>query len=428
MLDIKLVRENPELVRKNLEKRNNPENLVFLKELIETDKKWRSITSEVNLLRKKRNELSSEIAKLKKEKKPVAQILREAEKIPEKIKDLEVHQKQLEEKERDLLFKIPNMLHDSVPTGKDSAQNKVLKLFGKKPKFDFVPKSHLEILQNLKMIDQERATKVAGNSFVYLKGDLVFLDMAIQRFALDFLKKKGFEIVYPPLMINKTAYQGMIGNPFDFMEASYKLEGEDLFLNPTAEYPIGSMFENEIFNKSDLPKKVCGVATSFRREVGTHGKYAKGLFRMHHFNKVEQFIFCLPEDSWKLFEELQRNSETLYEILGLHFRTVVLCSGDTGAKASETIDIEAWMADGEFREVGSNSNCLDYQARRLGIRYREGEGKPVSGFIHTLNNTALATSRTMIAIIEQYQQKDGSVEIPKALRSYTGFDFLGTKK
>ena len=159
----------------------------------------------------------------------------------------------------------------------------------------------------------------------------------------------------------------------------------------------------------------------------THGKYAKGLFRMHHFNKVEQFIFCLPEESWKLFDEIQKNSETIYETLGLHFRTVVLCSGDTGAKSSKTIDVEGWMADGEFRELGSNSNCLDYQARRLGIRYRESEGKPVAGFIHTLNNTALATSRTMIAIIEQFQQKDGTVEVPRALRNYTGFDFLGRK-
>jgi len=244
------------------------------------------------------------------------------------------------------------------------------------------------------------------------------LDLAIQHYAIDFLRKKKFTVVEPPYLINKKTYEGMIGNPFDFAEASYKIEGEEFYLIPTAEYPIGAMFIDEVLMENRLPIKLCGVSPAFRKEVGAHGKYTKGLFRMHQFDKIEQFVFCTPEDSWKLLEELQRNCEELYQGLGLHYRVVALCSGDTGAKSSKTYDTEFWMSDGKFREIGSNSNCTDYQARRLGIRFREGEGKPVKGFVHTLNNTALATSRTMIAIIEQFQQKDGSVIIPKVLIPY----------
>ena len=242
--------------------------------------------------------------------------------------------------------------------------------------------------------------------------------MAIQRFAIDFLRERGYMLVEPPYMVNRKVYEAMIGDPTDFSEASYKIENEELYLIPTAEYPLGGMFMNMAFTRDELPIKLIGVSSCFRREVGTHGKYAKGLFRMHQFNKVEQFIICLPEESYEFFEELQRNSEELYQKLGLHYRVVNVCTGDIGAKAAKKYDIEAWMADGNFREVGSNSNCTDYQARRLNIKYREKEGQPPKGFVHTLNNTALATSRTMIAILEQYQQKDGSVKVPEVLRPY----------
>jgi seryl-tRNA synthetase len=199
---------------------------------------------------------------------------------------------------------------------------------------------------------------------------------------------------------------------------TYKVEGEDWYLIATSEHPLAAMFMNEVLDKKDLPIKLVGVSPCFRKEVGTHGKYTKGLFRMHQFNKVEQFIFCLPEQSWQLHEELQKNAEELYQKLGLHYRVVNICTGDIGTVAAKKYDIEAWMADGKFREVGSNSNCTDYQARRLNIRYREGPGKPPIGFVHTLNNTALATSRTMVAILEQFQQKDGSVVIPEVLRPF----------
>jgi seryl-tRNA synthetase len=305
-----------------------------------------------------------------------------------------------------------------VPVGKSDEDNVEIKRWGHPPKFDFEPKSHLEILENLGLIDGASAAKTSGSGFFFLKEELVLLDLALQRFAIDFLVKKGFTLIEPPFMVNKRAYEAMIGNPNDFAEASYKIENEDLYLIPTAEYPLGGMFIDKVLEKKDLPIRLVGMSSCFRREVGTHGKYSKGLFRMHQFNKIEQFIFCLPQDSWKLHEELQKNSEELYQQLGLHYRVVNVCTGDIGAKAAKKYDIEAWMADGKFREVGSNSNCTDYQARDLNIKFREKEGLPPAGFIHTLNNTAIATSRTMIAIIEQFQQKDGSVLIPKVLHPY----------
>jgi seryl-tRNA synthetase len=232
--------------------------------------------------------------------------------------------------------------------------------------------------------------------------------------------QKGFTLIEPPYMVNRKTYEGMIGDPFDFAEAGYKVEDSELYLIPTAEYPLGGMFMDDVLRKKDLPIKLVGVSACFRREVGAHGKYTKGLFRMHQFNKVEQFIVCLPDESWDFFEELQRNSEELYQKLGLHYRVVSLCSGDLTAKAAKAYDLEVWMADGEFRECGSNSNCTDYQARRLNIRFREKEGQAPAGFVHTLNNTALATSRTMIAILEQFQQRDGSVVVPGPLRQFMG--------
>jgi seryl-tRNA synthetase len=304
-----------------------------------------------------------------------------------------------------------------VPYGRDENDNVEIRRWGQPPKFDFEPKDHLTILQNLGLIDVERGSKVAGHQFFYLKKDLVLLDLAIQKFAIDNLLKKGFILVQPPYMINRKAYEGMI-DPTDFEMVTYKVENEDLYLIATAEHPLGAMYMNEVLDKDELPLKFCGISPCFRKEVGAHGKYTRGLFRMHQFHKIEQFIFCLPEQSWEMHEELQKNSEELYQKLGLHYRVVNICTGDIGTVAAKKYDIEVWMADGKFRESGSNSNCTDYQARRLNIRYREKPGQAPKDFVHTLNNTALATSRTIVAIVEQYQQKDGSVVIPEALRPY----------
>lgn len=417
MLDIKLIRENPDVVRNDLKKRQNTEKLKWVDELIDADKKRRDIIQQVNELRKKRNEITQEIAKLKKEGKDVSKKLKEVKDIPSKIKKLEDKLAEYEEKIKYYLMRLPNILHESVPFGKDEHDNVVIRVVGKKPEFDFEPKNHVEILQNLGLIDLERAAKVAGNGFFYLKEDLVLLDQAIQRFAIDFLRKRGYILINPPYMLRKDAYLG-VTDLDAFHDVLYKIEDEDLYMIATAEHPIGAMFMNEILDKKDLPLKFVGVSPCFRKEVGSHGKYTKGLFRVHQFHKVEQFIFCLPEDSWKLHEELQKNSEDLYQALGLHYRVVNVCTGDIGSIAAKKYDTEVWMADDQFREIGSNSNCTDYQARRLNIRFREKEGQPTAGFVHTLNNTALATSRTIIAIVEQFQQKDGSVVIPKVLRPY----------
>ncbi len=419
MLDIKLIRERPEIVRNDLKKRGDQEKINMLDDLIEGDKQWRQTLTEVNNLRHKLNVITSEIAKLKKKGEDASKHLKEAKRIPQDIKKLEKQAQEYKEKNDNILLKLPNILHESVPFGIDESENAVVKVFGKPPKFNFKPKSHAELAANLNLLDEERAAKVAGTGFYYLKGALALLDQAVSRYAVDFLMKRGYLFIIPPCMLRRDAYQGMV-DLADFENVMYKIENEDLFMIATAEHPMGAMFKDEVLKKSDLPIKFVGISTNFRREIGSHGKYTKGLFRVHQFNKVEQFIFSLPEISWEHHEELQRNSEELYEGLGLHFKVVNVCTGDIGTIAAKKYDILVWMADGEYREAGSNSNCTDYQARRLNIRYREKEGQAPAGFVHTLNNTALATSRTIIAILEQYQQKDGTVTIPEALRPFMG--------
>lgn len=417
MFDIKLIRENPTMVKENLERRRDQDKLKLLDKLIKDDKKYRELLQEVEKLKHQRNQISQEIAELKKKKKDAKNKLKEASEIPEKIKKIETETEKLKNEIDLALMRIPNLLHESVPEGKDEKDNVEIRKWGKPPKFDFTPKGHLEILEDLGLVDRERAEKVVGRGFFYYKGPLVILDQAIKRFAIDSLTKKGYILVNPPYMLRRKPYEGVV-DLSDFENVMYKIEGEDLYLIATAEHPIGAMFFDEVLNKDDLPLKFVGVSPCFRKEVGTHGKYTKGMFRMHQFNKVEQFIFCSQEQSWDLLEELQKNVEELYQALGLHYRVVNVCTGDIGTLAAKKYDTEVWMADGEFREIGSNSNCTDYQARRLNVKYRQKEGQPPVGFVHTLNNTALATSRTMLAIIEQFQQKDGTVLIPKVLWPY----------
>lgn len=427
MLDIKLIRENPEIVKADLKKRSDFEKLKLLDELVETDKKWRAVLREVEQLKSKRNKLTEEVAQLKKSKpKEAEKKIKEMKELPEKIKKLDEKAEILKQHVNMILMRLPNILHESVPIGKDELENIEIRKWGNPPKFDFKPKNHLEIALNLGMIDEGRAAKVAGKGFFYLKNELVILDYAIQRFALDFLIKKGFTVIEPPFMLRKKPYEG-VTDLKDFESVMYKIEGEDLYLIATSEHSIAVMFMDEVLEKKDMPLKFAGVSPCFRKEVGAHGKYTKGLFRMHQFNKVEQFVFCLPEQSWKLHEDLQKNSEELYQQLGLHYRVVNVCTGDIGIIAAKKYDTEVWMADGKFREIGSNSNCTNYQARRLNIKWREKQGAPPVGFVHTLNNTALATSRTMLAILEQYQQNDGSVLIPKVLQPYCGFRKIEVK-
>ena len=417
MLDIKLIRENPAQVRENLARRHDPEKLELLDHVIKTDQKWRELTGRVNDLRRKRNEISSQIGRVMKEGGDASSLKKEAGEIPSQLKELESQMSSLQEDLRNGLMRLPNMLHESVPFGADDHDNVEIRRWGKAPVFDFEPKSHTEITEALGIADFERATKTAGAGFYYLRNEFALLDHAIQRYAIDFLLERGYALIQPPFMIRRAAYEG-VTDLADFESVMYKIEGEDLYLIATSEHSVGSMLMNETVLAEHLPIKLCGISPCFRREIGQHGRYTKGIFRVHQFHKIEQFIFSGPEQSWELHEELQRNSELLYEGLGLHYRVVNVCTGDMGSIASKKYDIECWMADGEFRETGSNSNCTDYQARRLNVKYRLKEGAKPEGFVHTLNNTAIATSRTMIALIEQYQQEDGTILIPEALRPY----------
>ncbi len=418
MLDIKLIREQPERVLENLAKRNEPDKIHMLHELIEADKERREVLQETEKLRQSRNTITKRIAELKAKKKPAAASMKEVAEIPKKIKKMGVRLEELNAKCHSLLLRIPNMLHESVPAGKDEHDNVEIRRWGTQ-KFDFAPKSHLELAENLGLIDTERAAKVAGHGFYYLKKELALLEMAIQRFAADFLIKKGFTLIQPPLMLQRRPYEG-VTDLESFDNVLYKVQDEDLHMIATSEHPMAAMHMDETLLADELPVKLAGVSPCFRKEVGAHGKYTKGLFRVHHFNKVEQFVFCMPEDSWKIHEELQKNSEELYQLLEIPYRVVNVCTGDIGLLAAKKYDIEFLMADGDYREIGSNSNCTDYQARRLNIKYREAAGKPPAGFVHTLNNTALATSRTMVAILENNQQEDGSVRIPQVLQPYMG--------
>ncbi|MCW4038118.1 MAG: serine--tRNA ligase [Candidatus Bathyarchaeota archaeon] len=419
MLDIKLLRENPELVRDNLKKRRDPRYLQLLDELVEHDTLWRQSLTRLNEFRHEKNVLTPEIARLKKEKKEAEARIQFVRALSEKIEGLEREVAAYAGQTRDALLTLPNLLHESVPFGEDDRDNVVVKVVGEPPAFEFEAKNHLAIGLDLDMIDTERGAKTAGHGFVYLKGGLARLDYALLTYTMDFLMERGYLLIEPPYMMRRKPYLGVTDLDF-FGDQLYKIEDEDLYLIATSEHPMAAFYMDEVINQSELPIKFVGVSTNFRKEVGAHGKYTRGLFRTHQFNKVEQFIFCLPEDSWTFHEELEDNSEALYRSLGLCFRVVNVCTGDIGSIAAKKYDIEVWMADGEYREAGSNSNCTDYQARRLNVRYRVKEGQTPAGFVHTINNTAIATSRTLVAILEQYQQKDGSVLIPLALQPYMG--------
>jgi seryl-tRNA synthetase len=412
MLDIKLIRENPDLIRRNLQKRNDKEKLKLLDELIKMDVEWRESLQETEKLRNQRNIISREIADLKKQGKNADEKLKLAKVIPEKIKELEEYVIDLRGRMDTILMRLPNILHESVPIGADSSENEIVKVVGKKPHYDFELKSHVDLVQDLDLADIERAAKVSGARFYYAKNELVMLDLGLRKLALDLLIQRGYVPIEPPFLIRRAPYEG-VTDLNDFEDVLYKIEDEDLYLIATSEHPIASMHMNELLDKAVLPLKYAGISACFRKEAGAHGKDTKGIFRVHQFNKIEQLIFCKPEESWKIHEELLANAEELFQKLGLHYRVVNICTGDIGTVAAKKYDIEAWFpVQNDFREVVSCSNCTDYQARRLNIKYDDnGERK----FIHTLNSTAIAIGRALVAIIENYQQKDGTIKIPEVL-------------
>ena len=420
MLDIKLIRENPELVKTNLSKRNNPECLKMLDDLIALDKEWRLNNTKLNDLRHDRKQVTIEIAKLKKACKEANGEFAKAQEIDVKVTVMEKQVVEQETKIKTYLLNLPNLLEDSVPVGKDSSENVTVKKWGNIPQFTFTVKNHIDLALALDQIDMERAGRIAGARFFYLKNDVAMLDMALMHFALDELQQKGYTPVVPPYMMKREAYEGVTALA-DFEEVLYKIQDEDLYMIATSEHPLAAMYWNEVLKLDDMPVKLAGVSTCFRKEAGAHGKDTRGIFRTHQFNKIEQFIFCKPEDSPKLHEELLANAESIYQKLGLAYRIVNVCTGDIGTVAAKKYDIEAWMpAQGDYREVVSCSNCTDYQARRLGVRYRLKEGAPPVGPVHTLNSTAIATGRTIVAILENNQNEDGTINIPEVLRKYMG--------
>ena len=420
MLDIKLIRDNSDLVKANLAKRGNPEALQMLDNLVVFDKDWRLNLTKLNDLRHDRKQITIEIAKLKKANQEATNEVSKAQLVDQKITLMEKQVVEQEQKIRDCLMRLPNLLDESVPLGKDSNDNVELKTWGSVPQFKFPIKNHIDLALELDLIDMERAGKVSGSRFFYLKNEVAMLDMALMSFAIEELSKKGYIPIIPPYLMKREAYEGVTALA-DFADVLYKEENEDLYLIATSEHPMAAMFMNETLKEQDMPIKLAGISTCFRKEAGAHGKDTRGIFRTHQFNKIEQFIFCKPEDSPKLHDELLQNAEDLLQKIGLPYHVVNVCTGDIGTVAAKKYDIEAWMpAQNGYREVVSCSNCTDYQARRLGIKYREKEGAAPKGTVHTLNSTAIATGRTIVAILENNQNEDGTINIPEAIRKYMG--------
>jgi len=418
MLDINLIREKPELVEKDLKKRKDEEKLVWLTDLIKKDKEWRTTKQKLDSLRNERNKISEEINYLIKQKKDYSEKIKKTKKLSEQIKDLEKKESELHEKTKFYLTRLPNITHSTVPYGKDSSGNKVVRVFGKKPNFKFPIKSHIELIEGLNIGDFEQAAKVSGFGFNYLKGKLAILDRALIQFAIDQITKKKYRLVEPPLLLRRKPYEG-VTDLSDFETMMYKIEDEDLYLIATSEHPIAALYMDRLLDKKELPIKLVGVSPCFRKEIGSHGVDQKGLFRVHQFYKVEQFIFCEPKNSWKFHEELIKNAEDIFKKLRLPFRTINICTGDIGTVAAKKYDLEAWSPRQKtYIEVVSCSNCTDYQSRRLNIKYQD---KNKRDFVHTLNSTAIATGRALVALLENNQQKDGSIKVPTVLQKYTGF-------
>ena len=408
-----MIRENPENIRKMLKDRDVQFDLDLLLDL---DKKRREMIISTDNLRKKKNEMSIKISEAKKTGSDAASIIQEMQVVSKELTNLEEVQNKTESEYSKLALTIPNVLHESVPCGDDSA-NKEIRKWGAVPQFDFEVKDHIDISESLNLLELERAAKTAGARFYYLKGDLVMLNQALIQFGLDFLSEKGYTMFQPPYMINRKSMEGAVILD-DFEDVIYKVEDQDLYLIGTSEHAMVSMYSDEILDGKSLPARYAAISPCFRKEAGAHGKDQKGIFRVHQFEKVEQFIFSKPEDSWKLQEEMLENAKEFYRQLEIPYRVILLSSGDMGKVSARTFDIEAWMAEqNTYREIGSISNCLDYQARRLKIRFRNKTNEETQ-YVHTLNGTLVAIERTMVAIMENNQTKDGHIKIPNILQKY----------
>jgi len=414
MLDIKFIRKNPEKVKEGIRKKGVE---VDLDEILRLDEKRRKLQKRIDEIRAQKNKASREIVRLKEAERE--KLLKELKELDKEGDILEKEFKEIEKKFWDLMAKVPNLPFDEVPVGKDERDNVVLKEVGEIPKFDFEPKDHLEIGEALDIIDVKRAAKTSGTRFGFLKGKAVLLEFALVNFALETLMKEGFVPVIPPVLIKEKPFWGM-GYLDRGAEEVYFIEKDNLYLIGTAEQILGPMHMDEIFKEDELPKRYVGFSSCFRREAGSYGKDTRGIFRVHQFDKVEMFSFCKPEDSKREHLFFLEMEERLMKALKIPYRVINICTGDLGDPAAAKFDIEAWLpGQGRYRETHSTSNCTDYQARRLNIRYRAKDGK--LHFVHTINGTAFAIGRTIIAILENYQQKDGSVKVPEILQKYLPF-------
>jgi seryl-tRNA synthetase len=416
MLDPKIIRDKPELIKEMLKDRAIDFDL---EKMLELNKVRKEMMQQSDELKQKRNQMSTKIATEKKAGNDASELLQQMSQISTELDDMENQRKTIEVDYQKLSFSIPNMIHDSVPRGVDGTFNKQVRTWGDIPKFDFEVKDHIDLGLGLDIMDLERASKTAGARFYYLKGGLVKLGQALTAFALDFISKKNYDLIQPPYMINRQSMEGAVIAD-DFEEVIYKVQDEDLFLIGTSEHAIASMHYDEILEGSKIPLRYASISPCFRKEAGAHGKDQKGIFRVHQFEKVEQFVFCRPEESWDEHEKMIQITEEFYQKLEIPYKLMLLSSGDMGKVSAKTYDLEAWMAgQNAYREIVSCSNCLDYQSRRLKIRFREKSNEDTK-YIHTLNSTLVAIERTMVAILENNQTKDGLVHVPEVLQKYFG--------
>ena len=417
MLDMSMFREHADVLRADHDKREMPHDNID--EVIRLDEEWRQARYDADQLRKKRNEAARGIAEAKKSGDSSA-----ADAILAEVASLGQEIDALSEKvdsclaERDAIrMRVPNILHDSVPVGEDDQKNTLHSLHGDKTELGFEARNHNDLIEMNNWVDLARGAKVTGSRFYFLQGDLARLEMALQSYSANFLMDRGYTLVQPPLMMNREAYEG-VTDLGDFETVMYGIEPDKYYLIATSEHPLTAMRMDEIIEPSELPIKLVGVSSCFRREVGAHGLSDRGIWRVHQFTKIEQIVICNPDDSWGHHEDLLTNAVELWDSLGLHYRVVNICTGDMGTVASKKYDLEAWLPGANaYKEVVSCSNCTDYQANRLRMRYRTTEGNAA---VHTLNSTAVATSRALVAIMEQYQNEDGTVRVPDVLVPHMG--------
>ena len=414
MIDPKIIRSEPERIVDMLKNRNTE---IDISELLTVDKKRRELITELESYKMKRNRVSQEISTKKSQGGDISEILTEMKNISTKIEKLQDTVKVSQDDYNNRLESIPNLIHDSVPIGKDEKANKEVENWQPETGLNKNSRDHIELSEKNNLVDLERASKISGSRFYFLKNSLVRMNYALIAFALDYISKKGYAMLQPPYLMNRKPMSGAVILS-DFEEVIYKIEDQDLYLIGTSEHALAAMHLEEIFSKEDLPRKYVSVSPCFRKEAGSHGRDTKGIFRVHQFEKVEIFSITDPKSSWTQHEEILEDVKQFYKELEIPYRVMLLSSGDMGKVASKTFDIEAWLpGQNNYRELVSCSNCTDFQSRRLGIKYRN---KPHEESIltHTLNSTLTATERTLIAILENFQNEDGSITIPRALRTY----------